>query len=184
MEPRKQGKDTFNEKDHALTSTFNYSPAHVAVLHRRYDTLGFRRFNLDEKRERAHASGGYTSFERERGAKAVFYHRPGHRIRHQLARHHSCCLYVFFPLSVLQYWSSVVEEEHRIFGGYERNMNISRKDGHMRYTNNTTDLRSLLNSRRVQERPPQPGPQDCHQAPLNAQPWVFDWTTSGVSEQD
>lgn len=45
-----------------------YSPAHVAVLHRRYDTLGFRR--LDPMRS-ASARGGYTSFERGRGAKAV-----------------------------------------------------------------------------------------------------------------
>jgi hypothetical protein len=96
MEPRKQGKDTFKEKDHALTSSLNYSPAHVAVLHRRYDTLGFRRFHLDQKRERARPRRIHF-FERERGAKAVFYHRPGHRIRHQLARHHSCCLYVFLP---------------------------------------------------------------------------------------
>jgi hypothetical protein len=58
------------------------------------------------------------------------------------------------------------------------------KDAPPCYKNNTTDLRSLLNSRRVQERPPQPGPQDCHQAPLNIQPWVLDWTTSGVIKQD
>lgn len=65
MELRKQGKDTHNAKDQALTSSFNYSPAHVAVLHRRYDTLGFRRLHMDQKREHARTSGGYTSFERK-----------------------------------------------------------------------------------------------------------------------
>ena len=64
MVPR---KDMFNGRDQALTSIFKYSPAHVAVLHRRYDTLGFRRLELDEKRERAR--GGHF-FGRERGAKA------------------------------------------------------------------------------------------------------------------
>ena len=45
MELRKQGKDTFNEREQALTNVFNHSPAHVAVLHRRYDTLGLRRLD-------------------------------------------------------------------------------------------------------------------------------------------
>jgi hypothetical protein len=39
----------FNERYQALTNVCNYSPAHVAVLHRRYDTLGSARLDLDEK---------------------------------------------------------------------------------------------------------------------------------------
>ena len=66
MELRKQGKDTFNEREQALTNVFNHSPAHVAVLHRRYDTLGSRQLELDERSASARASRGYTSL-REKG---------------------------------------------------------------------------------------------------------------------
>lgn len=120
---------------------------------------------------------------REKGELKRFYHRPGHRIRHQLARHHPRCLYVI-PLSVFVAIPEFqVQEEH-----WRLDEDMSKtylgKNAYTGYKNIITDPRSLLHSRRVQERPPQPCPQDCHQAPLNAQPWVLDWTTSGVIKQD
>ena len=48
-------KDMFNERVQALTSLFKYSPAHVAVLHRRYDTLETLRLDLDERSASARA---------------------------------------------------------------------------------------------------------------------------------
>ena len=64
MEPRKQGKHMFNERDQALTSTFQLqsSPCGRSTPPVRYPRIPPTR--PDEKRERAR--GGYTSL-REKG---------------------------------------------------------------------------------------------------------------------
>lgn len=68
MQPRRKRKDTFNERDQALTSTFQLqsSPCGPSTPPVRYSRIPPAR--PDEKRERAR--GGYTPL-RERRAKAV-----------------------------------------------------------------------------------------------------------------